>query len=145
MGKVCFLFGNRHAPNELAERIEAAAMRCYSELGVRTFIVGHYGNFNRIAATAVMRLKKRLPDITLLMLTPYHPWERPIQLTPGWDNTYYPEGMESVPRQYAIVRDNEYMIRCCHCAICYAVHIGNSRKLLEKLRKRNVPIFDLSE
>ena len=44
------------------------------------------------------------------MLIPYHPAERPVETPPGFDGTFYPPGIESVPRRYAIVRANRYMV-----------------------------------
>ena len=72
------------------------------DFGVTEFLVGHYGNFNKLAAQAVIAAKARHPEITLLLLLPYHPAERPIQAPTGFDNTYYPPGMENVPRRFAI-------------------------------------------
>ena len=145
MKKLCFLFGNRNAPEHISLKILDAARYCYLQQGVRIFIVGHYGNFDRLAGSAIKQLKIELPDITLLMLIPYHPSERPVDLLPGWDGTFYPEGMERVPRQYAIVRANEYMARNCDCAICYAPLPGNARNLRNKITRQQVLLIDLSD
>ena len=36
-------------------------------------------------------------DMRLTLLLPYHPAERPIPTPDGFDSTFYPLGMESVP------------------------------------------------
>lgn len=77
---------------------------------VRYFYVGGYGGFDQIAATAVKNAKQQHPDITLMLVLPYHPAERPIEKTPGYDGTYYPEGLEKTPRQFAIVKANQLMV-----------------------------------
>ena len=53
MGKVCFLFGHRDASDWLLPELEQAVERQYTCYGIRNFIVGGYGNFNRLAGMAV--------------------------------------------------------------------------------------------
>ena len=135
--KTCFLFGHRDAPDELRPRIEAAVEYHYTELGVRQFIVGGYGSFDRIAGSAVKAVKRRHREIHLTLLIPYHPAERPAQVSHGFDGTFYPDGMENIPRKFAIVRANQYMIRNSDTVICYVKHFGNTRALLEQAQKRS--------
>lgn len=105
--------------------------------GVTEFIVGNYGGFDHMAARAVIAAKERHPEIILSMLIPYHPAERPIEVPPGFDNTFYPPGMEKVPRKLAIVRANQYMIDHVDYLIAYAWHpASNARNLLEYAQKR---------
>ena len=44
--------------------------------------------------------------------------------------------MEDVPRPYAIVRSNQYMVENSDFIICYVRHIGNTRNLLEYAQRR---------
>ncbi len=104
--KTCFLFGHSTAPH-IVKEIEAAAQRHYLQYGVRTFIVGSRGDFDRMAATAIKSLKRRYDDAALLLLLAYHPAERDPGLTEGFDNSYYPP-LESVPRKFCIIRANQY-------------------------------------
>ena len=68
------------------------------------FVVGRYGRFDQLAAEALRRAKERHPGIRLRLLIPYHPAQRPVDVPPGFDDTYYPEGMETVPKRLAILR-----------------------------------------
>lgn len=146
--KVCFMFGHATTPYDALPMIEAAAERQYQEQGIRTFIVGNRGNFDSYAATAIKHLKRKYNDISLLLLLAYHPAERPVHLTEGFDNSYYPP-LENVPRQYAIVRANKYMIDTADSIICYVNQIGNTRKLLEQAQKRQkkegIPIENVAQ
>lgn len=129
------MIGHRNAPDGLEWLIAEAVERHYLEYGVRNYIVGHYGSFDTMAAAAVIKVKKKYPDICLLLLLPYHPAERPFEPSPGFDGTYYPfEG--KVLHQYAIVRANRYMLRRTDYIICYVKHSGNTRDLLEYARRR---------
>ena len=108
-----------------------------TENGVTEFIVGNYGGFDHMAAKAVIAAKGQHPDITLSMLIPYHPAERPVETPQGFDNTFYPPGMEKVPRKLAIVWANRYMVDHVDYLIAYAWHpASNARELVEYARTR---------
>lgn len=135
--KSCFFIGHREASSEILPALRDAVEQHIVEYGVTEFIVGHYGGFDRIAAKAVIAAKKQHPEITLSILIPYHPAERPVELPSGFDNTFYPPGMENVPRRLAIVRANRYMIDHVDYLIAYAWHpASNTWNLLEYARKR---------
>lgn len=137
--KSCFFIGHQEAGTEILPALEEAIEKHISEYGVTEFIVGHYGGFDCLAARAVISAKKCHPEVRLLMLIPYHPAERPIETPPGFDGTFYPPGMESVPRRYAIVRANRYMIDHVDYLIAYVWHpASNSQRLVENALKREV-------
>lgn len=130
--KSCFFIGHRDADERLLPRLELVVDRLIREEGVRYFYVGGYGGFDRLAAAAVRRMKQKYPDITLMLVLPYHPAERPTEAPDGFDGTYHPDGLESTPKRYAIVRANRIMVDACDWLICYIRHgAGNSQKLLE--------------
>ena len=136
-GKSCFLIGHRETSSKLLPILIQTVEKHISEYGVTAFIVGRYGNFDHLAARAVISLKQKYPKITLSLLIPYHPAERPIEKPPGFDNTYYPPGMETVPRRIAIVRANRYMVDHVDYLIAYAWHpASNARNLVEYAHKR---------
>lgn len=134
--KNCFLFGHSDAPEEIRQKIEAAVERLYRMQDVRLFYVGGYGAFDRMAASAVKSAKGKYPDIELFFVTPYHPAERPCEQQPGFDGIFYPP-LKNVPRQYAIVKANRYMVATSDAIICYVWHgASNTQKLLEYARRR---------
>ena len=135
--KSCFFIGHREASTEVLPALMEAVERHIVEYGVTEFIVGNYGGFDRMAARAVIEAKTRHSHIVLSMLIPYHPAERPITLPLGFDNTFYPPGMEKVPRRLAIVRANRYIVEHVEYLIAYAWHpASNARDLVEYARKR---------
>lgn len=136
-GKSCFFIGHREALEEIYPALYAAVEQYIVEYGVTEFIVGHYGGFDRLAASAIKAAKHLYPDVKLILLLPYHPAERPIPTPDGFDSTYYPPGMENVPRKVAIVRANRYMVDHTDFLIAYAWHpASNARDLLEYAKKR---------
>lgn len=135
--KSCFFIRHREASSEILPALREAVEQHIVEYGVTEFIVGHYGGFDRMAAKAVIAAKEQHPEIMLSMLIPYHPTEQPVELPSGFDNTFYPPGMEKDPRRLAIVRANRYMIDHVDYLIAYAWHpASNTWNLLEYARKR---------
>ena len=136
-GKSCFFIGHRDADERLLPRLELVIDRLIWEENVRYFYVGGYGGFDRLAAAAVRHLKQKHPDIALMLVLPYHPAERPTEAPDGFDGTYHPEGLESTPKRYAIVRANRIMVDACDWLVCYVRHgAGNSRKLRAYAQRR---------
>ena len=135
--KSCFFIGHREADERLLPRLELTIERLIAEENVRYFYVGGYGGFDRIAAAATKRAKQKYPDITLMLVLPYHPAERAVPALDGFDGTYHPEGLENTPRRYAIVRTNQIMVNTCDWLVCYVRHgVSNSRNLLEYAQRR---------
>ena len=144
--KSCFFIGHREADERLLPILTAAIERLITEEQVLFFYVGRYGGFDRIAATAVKRMKLHHPEITLMLVLPYHPGERPIETPYGFDGTYYPEGLEKVPRRYAIVRANEIMAKQSDWLISYVRHgASNSRRILEYAQKQGTACININD
>ena len=78
--KRCFFIGHRDTRDEVFPNL-LNVVRIHVEMhGVREFIVGRYGNFDKLAAKAVNQIKKAHPEITLTLLCPYHPGMRVVRL-----------------------------------------------------------------
>jgi len=139
--KSCFFLGHRDASPALLPALTEAVERHITEYGVSEFFVGNYGSFDRMAANAVISAKAIHPEITLSMLLPYHPAERPVNVPPGFDSTFYPPGMEKVPRKLAIVRANRYMIDHVDYFIAYVRYAASNTKNIvdhaKTLEKKN--------
>ena len=133
--KACFMFGHGTAPYSILPKIEQAIEDHYTKYGVTDFYVGSRGQFDSMAATAAKQVKQRHPDIRLFLVLAYHPAERPVDLTGGFDNSFYPP-LENVPRPYAIVKANQYMVDTADTMICYVKHPGNTRNLIEYAQRR---------
>ena len=137
VGKSCFFIGHREASEEIYPALYAAVEQHIVEYGVTEFIVGHYGGFDRLAASAVKEAKCFYPEVKLTLLLPYHPAQRHIPTPDGFDGTFYPSGMESVPRKAAIIRANRYVVDHVDYLIAYVWHpASNARELVEYAKRR---------
>ena len=136
-GATCFFIGHRETGDELIPALTAAVERHITEYDVTSFMVGRFGNFDKLAARTVINAKKRHPEVTLTLLLPYHPFDRPIPTPEGFDGTFYPPGMETVPKRAAIIKANYYMADHSSHLIAYAWHpASNARDLVEYAQTR---------
>ena len=137
MSGSCFFIGHREADSRIWNSLVDAVHRHITEYGVTNFTVGRYGGFDALASKAVLAAKEDYPEVRLTLLLPYHPFDRPFKLPDGFDGSFYPPGLETVPHRAAIVRANRYMVDHCDYLIAYAWHpASNARDLLDYARTR---------
>ena len=130
--KRCFFIGHRNAPESIYQNIVSTIEKLIVENGVKEFIVGNYGMFDSMVIRALQQTKIKYPAIVLLLLTPYHPSVKKVVKPEGFDDIYYPEGMEFVPHRAAIVRANEMAIERSDFLIAYHIQIAsNTEKFVE--------------
>lgn len=113
-----------------------------TEYGVTTFYCGNYGNFDMICATILQFLKIRFP-ISVIFVTPYidEKYLNKAQMQLLYDDILYP-ALENVPRRYAIIARNKYMIN--HADIVIAgvyKSYGNAYGFLKYARAKNKTIL----
>lgn len=144
--KSCFFIGHRESPIEILPMLINSVEQHITNYSVMEFIVGNYGAFDRLAAKAVVFAKKRHPEIILSLLIPYHPTEHHVEIPPEFDNTFYSPGMEKIPRRYAIIRANRYMVDHTDYLIAYARHpASNARNLVAYALRKNIPTTNLGD
>ena len=146
----CFFIGHRETPDRVYPTLLETIERHITEYGVSEFVVGRYGNFDRLVIWALSQAKRAHPDITLMLMTPYYPVNRKVDLPEAFDALFYPPDLETVPKRLAIVRANRYMVERSDFLIAYVRHpASNARELLEYAgtgkRKGKIHITNLAE
>ncbi len=134
----CFIGHSRIYAGVTQEQLAAAVERHISEYGVTDFLVGNYGDFDRMSARAVKAAKARHPEVRLYLMLPYRPeLGRPLPDREGFDNFVYPREMEDVPHKFAIPRLNRLMVQDSDFAIAYVRFTwGGAYTTLEYARRR---------
>ena len=125
----CFFIGHRDAPADLLLQVRAAVEGLIVREGVTDFYVG---------------------SRHLYLVLAYLPAKGMGEAPPGFTGTVFPEGMESVPRRFAIQRANRAMVDACDSLVAYAPYAaGNARKVLDYARRRQgrglIQILELTE
>ena len=102
------------------------------EGGADTFYLGGYGDFDGLAAAAVRKQKESYPHIELVLAY----LDREIDAS-RYDSTTYPP-LEKVPRRYAILRRNEWMVSVSDVVISGVLHSwGGAARTLEFAQRKN--------
>ena len=86
----CFFIGHRETPDRVYPTLLETIERHITEYGVSEFVVGRYGNFDRLVIWALSQAKRAHPDITLMLMTPYYPVNRKVDLPEAFDALFYP-------------------------------------------------------
>lgn len=105
---------------------------------------GGYGNFDYFAAKCVYKLQGRYSNIRNCLVLPYidQPFlDRIAIFTNRFDETIYPP-LESVPRKYAIIRRNEWMIDSADIIIAYVKYSwGGAARTLEYAKRKKKTVI----
>ncbi len=72
----CFFIGHRETPDRVYPTLLETIERHITEYGVTEFVVGQYGNFDRLVIRALSQAKRAHPDITLMLMTPILPGQQ---------------------------------------------------------------------
>ncbi len=116
MDKVCAFFGHREIWDDISAPLEQAIRTAIMQYGVTSFWVGGCGQFDACAAGSVRRLKKEFPHIRLYLILAYLPMKKDPYFC-AYDSTIYPEGLEFVPKRFAISKRNRWMVENCDLVI----------------------------
>ena len=98
--------------------------------GVRCFLSGGMGGFDRLCARMIYNLKKRYPDTRNVIVIPYPNFKvfEPVL----FDESEYPECLALVPYRAKTIRRNQFMVDNAAYAVCYVNYgFGGAAKTLE--------------
>ena len=140
--KNCCFFGHREVTHNIREKLTAIIEKLITEDGVTEFYVGHQGRFDSMVYSVLKELKANYPHIRYTVVLAYIPDEY-IKEVYGED-TLFPDGLESMPKKYAISKRNVWMIHQSGFVVCYVYKItGGAAKFREKAKKRKLRIIDV--
>lgn len=106
--------------------------------GADEFYLGGYGEFDILSALVLRELKQKHGHIRIILVLPYL---NSSIMTRGYDETIYPP-LESVPKRFAILRRNEWMVRESDVVIAYVNHgWGGAAKTLQYARRKRKTII----
>ena len=140
--KTCCFFGRREVTHNIRDKLTAIIENLITETGVTEFYVGHQGQFDSMVYSVLKELKVMYPHIRYIVVLAYMP-DSYIKEVYGED-TLFPDGLESVPKKYAISKRNDWMIQHSDYAVCYVHKItGGAAKFREKAEKKGLQIIDV--
>lgn len=114
---------------------------------VKEFLIGNYGQFDRLSASVCLDLKRVYPDIKVELVLPYYrhkvdEYEKAHYLK--FDNVIIPE-LENVPYRYRITKANEYMVKRSDVVVAYVnKNTGGAVKTMDYAKKMAKRIIHLA-
>ena len=111
------------------------------------FYLGGYGDFDRLCLRTLKDLKADFPNIELIFITPYldKNYSKLEFAKYLYDDVIFPP-LESVPRKFAILKRNEWMVDEADLIIAYVMYSwGGAAKTLEYAKRKKKTIINLAE
>ena len=137
----CF-FGHRDVTHDIRAKLQFIIEQLRTEEQIYNFYVGHQGQFDSMVRSVLKELKVKYPHIRYTVVLAYMPDEH-IKEVYGED-TLYPDGLETVPKRFAISKRNDWLIAHSCIAVCYVHKItGGAAKFREKAEKKGLQIIDV--
>lgn len=132
--------GDETYPDEIRKKLNDTIEELIRQ-GANEFLLGGYGNFDKIAATAVKAQKKKYPYIKSVLVVPY--------INRGFDNELYDYSeyppLESTPKRFAILKRNEYMVNRSDIVIAYVSHSwGGAAKTFDYALRKKKKMINLA-
>ena len=115
--KICTFFGHRDCGEAVVPALRKTVIACLQK-GVTDFYVGHEGQFDALALACLRQLSVEYPHMRYVVVLAYVP-TGPLDFS---DPTLLPDGIERVPRRFAIAHRNRWMIDRADCVIAYVTH-----------------------
>lgn len=144
---VCFC-GHSKLYNEY-DKIKAKCFDAVQSLilkGADTFLVGNYGDFDCLAASVCLTLRKEHRIEVCLVLPYYKPHidDYTKQRYAKFDSVITPP-LEGTPPRYRIVKANQYMVDQSDIVIAYVRTSGGAANTLQYAQRKSKIIINLAK
>lgn len=127
---------------ELRPDIVQREIMAMTERGIRIFLCGGMGQFDRMCARSVWRQKQNCAQIKSCLVIPYLTFS--VREPEWFDEIIYPEELENVYFKRAILLRNRYLVQHSAHALCYVNHgWGGAARTYELARKERLNIINI--
>ncbi len=141
--KTCIFFGHRDAPVTVKPRLMSCVESLIVEHGVTKFYVGNQGNFDRMAKSVLQTLQKKYAYIIYYIVLAYFPSQKE-EVDDA--ETIYPDGLETVPRRFAISHRNRWMLQQSDYVVGYITHSwGGAAQFFAQAKRQGKQVINLGE
>ena len=135
----CTFFGHRDCPESIKANLKKEIEWLICDQQVDTFYVGIQGSFDRMAYSALKKLRSKYSYIKVYRVLAYMPRNDAVSNDEAQsEDTILPEGIERVHPRYAIVWRNNWMIDRSEYVIAYITHpTGGAYRAVERAKKKD--------
>ena len=140
---VCTFFGHKDTPKEIEPTLRSTLIDLIENKNVTVFYVGNNGNFDTMVRHQLEDLSHIYP-ITYSVVLAYLPTEK--NKYDDLTHTIYPEGLETVPKRFAISWRNKWMIQQSDIVVTYVTHnFGGAWHFKALAERKNKTLIELSK
>ncbi len=137
---ICTFFGHKNTSDSVKPKLYEVLTDLILNHQADLFYVGNQGRFDSIVRNTLKELKEKFPHIRFYVVLAYMPKD---DLLDGFE-TIYPEGLESVPPNYAIDRRNRWLVEKADTVItCVSRPFGGASKFKELAQKKNKQVINI--
>ena len=138
---VCTFFGHKDTPKEIEPTLRSTLIDLIENKNVNVFYVGNNGSFDSMVCRQLEDLSQTYP-ITYSVVLAYLPTEK--NKYDNLTNTIYPEGLETVPKRFAISWRNKWMIQQSDIVVTYVTHnFGGAAQFKEMAVRMGKTAFNI--
>lgn len=147
MEKICSFFGHRDVICDLSNELKQSIEKAINEYGITIFYVGDRGAFDRQATGAVKAMKRKYPDIKLVLVLPYftnklNKYKEYYEQ--DYDEIYIPQELMGVHYKSAVTKRNRLMVDQSELIICYINREnGGAYNTVKYALRKNVATINL--
>ena len=138
---ICVFFGHHDCPDSVKPRL-TQAIRDQIGNGARLFYVGTHGRFDALALSCLRSLKREFPEIGYAIVLAY------LSPLPGAcqpEETIFPEGIEKVPKRFAVDYRNRWMLDRADAVIAFVSRpVGGAAKHVKRAERKGVAVVNLA-
>ena len=139
MATVTF-FGHRDTPKETEPALRLTLIDLIENKNATVFYVGNHGNFDAMVRRQLEDLSKTYP-IKYYVVLAYMPGKND---TPD-ERSILTEGIETVPRRFAINHRNKWMLTKSDIVVTYVTHnFGGAAQFKEMAEKQSKYVVEVS-
>ena len=139
---ICTFFGHRDASDTVRPLLREVLTDLIERQHVTSFYVGNQGRFDAMVRSLLASIAQT-HQIEFDVVLAYYP-NKPDPLFEAFD-TLLPEGIETVPRRFAIDYRNKWMLEQSDFVVTYVTHsFGGAAKFKELAEKKNKVVIELS-
>ena len=136
---VCTFFGHRDASDSLTDELRKTLIELLETGNVDVFYIGNSGNFDRLVSSVLYELSSENSFTCQIVLSYLPEQEREFNF-----DTILPEGIEDVPRRFAISYRNQWMIEHSDMVVTYVKrNYGGAHQFKELAKKKGKKVIEI--
>lgn len=140
--KACTFFGHRDCPETIKPKIRTAVIDLIENHGVTMFYVGNQGNFDRLVRSILKEVTTAYPEVGYAVVLAYMPSAK--KRADDSSDTLLPDGIEKVPKRFAIPWRNKWMIEHADYVVTYVTRLfGGAAQFSALAKSKGKIIYDI--